>query len=332
MMGQNWEVVVTKPLPETVMPLLEAAGCRVTLYGTDGDVEREVLEQAVTAAHGILVTPSEKVDSRLVELGPKLRVISTVSVGYDHVDVAAATRRGIPVGHTPGVLTETTADLAWALLMATARRITEAERYLRAGQWKTWSPMLLVGQDVYGKTLGIIGMGRIGQAVARRARGFDMKVLYHNRSRRPEMERELQVTYCDLPELLEQSDFVVLLTPLTPETRGLMGQAQFSRMQRHAVFINVSRGATVDEQALYQALSTGQIWAAGLDVWGREPVDMNHPLLTLPNVVALPHIGSASIATRTKMAQLAVQNLIKGLKGEPLLHVVNPEVYRQNAQ
>jgi len=332
LMGQNWEVVVTKPLPETVMPLLEAAGCRVTLYGTDGDVEREVLEQAVTAAHGILVTPSEKVDSRLVELGPKLRVISTVSVGYDHVDVAAATRRGIPVGHTPGVLTETTADLAWALLMATARRITEAERYLRAGQWKTWSPMLLVGQDVYGKTLGIIGMGRIGQAVARRARGFDMKVLYHNRSRRPEMERELQVTYCDLPELLEQSDFVVLLTPLTPETRGLMGQAQFSRMQRHAVFINVSRGATVDEQALYQALSTGQIWAAGLDVWGREPVDMNHPLLTLPNVVALPHIGSASIATRTKMAQLAVQNLIKGLKGEPLLHVVNPEVYRQNAQ
>lgn len=251
-----------------------------------------------------------------------------MAVGYNNIDVSAATRKGIMVTNTPDVLTETTADLTFALLMATARRLLEASDYLRRGEWKTWSPMLLTGQDVHGATLGIIGMGRIGEAVAKRAKGFDMRVLYHNRNRKPEVEEKLGVTYADLPTLLKESDFVCILTPYTSETHHLIGKGELAIMKKTAVLINTSRGGVVDENALYEALTTGTILAAGLDVFEQEPVPLNHPLLSLPNVVALPHIGSASVQTRTRMAELAAQNLLQALAGELPENLVNTEIYK----
>ncbi|MER2072390.1 MAG: D-glycerate dehydrogenase, partial [Psychrobacillus sp.] len=223
---------------------------------------------------------------------------------YNNIDIEAAKEKGIIVTNTPGVLTETTADLTFALLLATARRITEAEQDIRAGKWKSWTPMQLTGMDVYGSTLGIIGMGRIGEAVARRAKGFDMKVLYHNRTRKLESEQQYNFTYVELETLLKESDFVVILTPLTPETRGLIGKKELEMMKETSALINVARGGIVDEQELYDALVNKSIWAAGLDVFETEPVPLDHPLLTLPNVTVLPHIGSASIYTRLAMMQI----------------------------
>jgi glyoxylate reductase len=253
-------------------------------------------------------------------------VISNMAVGYNNIDVAEATRRNILVTNTPDVLTETTADLTFALLMATARRITEAERFLRDGKWKIWSPMLLTGQDVYGATLGIIGLGRIGSAVARRARGFDMRVLYHSTRRNEQAERDLGVQYAGLDELLSESDFVVIMTPLTPQTRNLIGARELALMKPTAVLVNTARGGVVDERALYDALKDGKIWAAGLDVFEQEPVPTDHPLLSFPNVTALPHIGSASIRTRIRMAELAAENLLDGLAGRVPKCLVNREV------
>jgi glyoxylate reductase len=220
------------------------------------------------------------------------------------------------VTNTPGVLTETTADLTFGLLLATARRMMEAEDYLRSGKWETWSPMQLTGQDVHGATLGIIGLGRIGEALAKRAKGFDMNLVYFNRSRKYEQEKELGIEYQPLEKLLQISDFVCVMLPLTAETAYMIGKEQLELMKGTAVLINTARGGIIDEKALYQALENREIWAAGLDVFEEEPVPLDHPLLTLPNVVTLPHIGSASIATRMKMATLAVQNLVDGLSGD----------------
>lgn len=287
----------------------------------------EAVVEQVREVEGVLCLLTDRIDGEVIAAGKRLRVISNCAVGYDNIDVAAATRRGILVCNTPGVLTETTADLAWALLMAAARRIAESDRYVRAGKWRSWSPQLMLGQDVGGATLGVIGLGRIGQAVARRARGFDMRVLYYDIVRVPEVERAVGAEFVELPVLLRESDFVSIHTPLTEETRHLIGAEELTLMKPTAVLVNSARGGVVDAQALAAALRKGEIFAAGLDVFESEPLPADDPLLDLENVVVLPHIGSASVATRTRMARMAAGNLIAGLKGERPPYLVNPEVF-----
>lgn len=305
---------------EIVERLREVAD--VEVWPEDRPVPREVLAEKAKQADGLYVMLTDRIDEELLASASNLRVVATMAVGYDNIDVTAARKRGIIVTNTPDVLTEATADLAFALMMATGRRLVEANRFLHRGEWQSWSPYLLAGQSFYGAKLGIIGMGRIGEAVAKRAKGFDMTILYHNRSRRREAEEAYGARYCGLDELLQEADYVLLLTPLTAETRLMMGERQFALMKPTSVFVNVSRGGTVDEAALYQALVTKRIWAAGLDVFQQEPVPTEHPLLSLPNVVALPHIGSATYQARNEMARLAAQNLIAVLGGkEPLTPV-----------
>lgn len=309
-------VYVTRRLPDEVLNKLDLYTTLQYFPEFSRAVSREELLRSVEGVEGIMSMITEKMDAAVFEAaGPQLRVVANMAVGYDNVDLQAAAKSGIMVTNTPEVLNETTADLTFALLLATARRLVESERYLRDGKWTTWSPMLLTGQDVYKSTLGIIGMGRIGEAVVKRARGFDMRVIYHNRSRRPEAERQYGCTYHSMDEVLSASDFVLVMTPLTKETRGLIGERELSLMKPTAILINTSRGPVIDEQALYQALAKQQIWAAGLDVFAQEPIAPDHPLLTLENVVLLPHIGSASIQTRMKMAHLAADNLIAAVNG-----------------
>jgi lactate dehydrogenase-like 2-hydroxyacid dehydrogenase len=255
-------------------------------------------------------------------------VVSNFGVGYDNIDVPACTRRGIPVGNTPGVLTETTADLAWALILAAARRVVEGDRAVRAGEWRTWGPVLLLGRDVNGATLGIVGFGRIGQAVARRAAGFGMRVLYHARNRVAEdVEREMGATWLPLADLLAQSDFVSLNVSLTAETRHLIDAAALRSMKPSAILVNTARGPVVDTDALVDALRTGVIRAAALDVTDPEPLPADHPLVALDNCIVVPHIASATEATRGRMAAMAAANLLAGVRGERLPTPVNPEVY-----
>jgi glyoxylate reductase len=319
-MKKPYVYMTRRVAPEIVARLQEIAD--VEVWPEDRPVPREVLAEKAKAADGLFVMLTDRIDAELLASAARLRIVATMAVGYDNIDVAAARDKGIIVTNTPDVLTEATADLAFALMMAAARRLVEANRFLHEGKWQSWSPYLLAGQSVYGATLGIIGMGRIGEAVAKRAKGFDMTILYHNRRRRRQAEEAYGARYCGLDELLQESDYVMLLTPLTPDTRLLMGERQFSLMKPTSVFVNVSRGGTVDEAALYQALVNKQIWAAGLDVFQQEPVPVEHPLLSLPNVVALPHIGSATYQARTEMARLAAENLVAVLTGkEPLTPV-----------
>ena len=319
-------IFLTRRIPAEARTLLDQAATVRAWDHEEPPVPRPDLLQGVADANGLYCLLTDAVDEELLRAAPRLRVVSTMAVGYDHIDVAACTRRGIPVCNTPGVLTESTADLAFALLMAAARRLPEAERTLRQGRWQTWSPLFLAGQDVHGKTLGIIGAGRIGQAVGARARGFGMEVLYTARSSKPAFEAACQARRCaDLDELLAASDFVSVHAPLTTETRHMIGERQLRRMKPTAILINTARGPLVDEAALRRALHEGWICAAGLDVFEREPLPTDHPLLQLPNVVALPHIGSASVATRTAMATLAAENLLAVLAGRTPAHCVNPE-------
>jgi lactate dehydrogenase-like 2-hydroxyacid dehydrogenase len=271
---------------------------------------------------------TERIDEELLDrAGSQLKVISTFAVGYDNIDVGACTRRGIAVGNTPGALTETTADTAFALLMAAARRIPEAYDYVRGDRWKAWSPMIFLGPDVHHATLGILGFGRIGREVARRARGFDMRVLYYSRhAATPEDEQQLGVRRGTLDEVLAQSDFVSVHVSLSPDTTHLINADTLARMKRSAILVNASRGAVVDSDALYDALKNGVIAAAALDVTEPEPLPGNHKLLSLPNCLVVPHIASASFRTRDRMASIAADNLIAGIRGEPLRAVVNPEV------
>jgi glyoxylate reductase len=319
------KIVVTRKIPEVALRLLKENG---EVYVWNSEVEPipylTLLEEIKDAA-GLFTNVGDRVDKELLEHAPKLKVISTMAVGYDNIDVKDVAKREILIGHTPGVLTETTADLTFALLMSTARRVVEGSNYVRQGFWKSWGPMLLTGQDIYGATIGIIGMGRIGEGVARRASGFNMNILYHNRSQRPLIEESLNARYCSLDELLQESDFVVLLAPGSSNTRHMIGKRELSLMKPNSIFINVSRGTNVDEKALYEALNNGKIWAAGLDVFEKEPVSPDHPLLSLSNVTVLPHIGSASIATRTKMAIIAAENLIAGLSGREMAYPVKVE-------
>lgn len=288
-------------------------------------VPRDVLLQEVKEADGVLCLLTEKIDRELLENAPQLKIVANMAVGYDNIDVEAAPEKDVIVTNTPDVLTETTADLAFSLLTAAARRIVEANDYIRAGKWDHWSPYLLAGSDIHGKKVGIVGMGRIGESIARRAKGFGMSILYHNRSRKPGAEKELGATYMDFDELLREADFVVSVIPLTTETRKLFNEDAFQKMKSSAIFINVSRGGVMDEKALYHALNEKMIRAAGLDVFEEEPIDANHPLVKLDNVVCLPHIGSASVETRTKMLKLCMDNLLAVFNGEgPITPVKNP--------
>jgi glyoxylate reductase len=276
---------------------------------------------------GILSLLTDRVDAGLMDASPRLKVISNMAVGYDNIDIAAATERGIPVGNTPDVLTDTTADFAFALLMAAARRLQEGIDYVRAGRWLAWGPRLLTGIDVHGATLGIIGFGRIGQAVARRAAGFDMLVLYNDPRRRPELEKPMNVAYADLNTLLRESDFITLHAELNETTRHLLNAEAFGKMKRGAVVVNTARGAMIDQRALSEALAFGRIGGAALDVTDPEPIPMGSPLLDLPNCIVVPHMASASVATRGRMARMAAANLLAGLRGERLPTCVNPEAY-----
>ena len=307
------KVLVTREIPEAGLYLLEGFDVSVLL---ERPPERGELLEAVRGANGVLSTATEKIDGEIMDAaGNGLKVVANMAVGYDNIDVVAARERGVVVTNTPGVLDETTADVAFMLMLAAARRLGEGERVLRAGEWEWWGPKQLRGLDVWGRKLGILGLGRIGQAVARRARGFGMEILYHNRSRKEEAEKELGARYLELDELLGESDFISIHTPLTDETRHLIGEEELERMKPGAVLVNTSRGPVVDEAALADALDNGRIFAAGLDVYEEEP--RVHPkLLELENVVLAPHIGSASLETRDKMATLAAENLRAVLQGE----------------
>ncbi len=287
-----------------------------------------VLREKVAGVEGMLTNIMDRVDAPLLQAAPGLKVVSQLAVGLDNVDVAEATRRGIPVGYTPGVLAKATADVGFALLMSAARRVGESDRWVRDGQWTlAFHPLRWLGVDVHEKTLGIIGLGQIGLEMARRGRGFDMRIIYHSRTRRPDLEAEYGLEYVDLPTLLAESDFVSLHVPLTPETRHYIGEAELRQMKETAVLVNVARGPVVDSGALYTALKEGWIYAAGLDVTDPEPIPADDPLLTLDNVVISPHVGSASLVSRGAMCMLAARNLVAGLEGKPLVRCANPEVY-----
>lgn len=317
------KVYITRRIPESAYKRI-ADSCDVEMWKEENiPVPRSVLEQKIRDIDGLLSLLTDPIDRELIGLSQRLEVISNMAVGFNNIDITEASRRGILVTNTPRVLTETTADLTFALLLAAARRIVEASHYLRAGKWKTWSPMLLTGQDVYGSTIGIIGMGRIGEALARRAKGFDMRILYYNRSRKEEAEQRYDMEYSAMDRLLAESDYVCVMVPYSKETHHLIGSCELAQMKHTAVLINTARGGIVDEDALYDALLSGTIWAAGLDVFEEEPVEMDNRLLTLSNVVTLPHIGSASVKTRTLMAELAASNLLQALSGETPSYTVN---------
>jgi glyoxylate reductase len=316
------KVYVTRHLPEAARELLDET-CQVEIWDHDYPPPYEVVLEKVADKQGLLCLLTDRIDAAIMQAGPQLKVISQCAVGFDNIDVPAATARGIAVGNTPGVLTDATADFAFSLLMAAARRIGEAIDYVRTGQWHTWGLTLLLGQEIYGKTLGLEGFGRIGQAVARRARGFDMRILYHDTARQLEAEAELGAEYRTFDQLLAEADFISLHVNLTPRTQGLMGARQFALMKPEAILINTARGPVVDSQALYQALKEGQIAYAALDVTDPEPLPADHPLLTLPNLIVAPHIASATVTSRTQMSLMAVQNLVAGVQGEPLPFPVN---------
>jgi len=286
------------------------------------------LLQKVKGCEALLCLLTDRIDANLMDaIGPQVKVISQMAVGFDNIDIAAATARGIPIGNTPGVLTDTTADFAWALLMAAARRVVEGDKFTRAGEWKTWGPIDFLGPDVTGATLGIVGFGRIGQGLAKRAQGFDMRILYFDRQRNPEAEQKYGAQFVELETLLRESEFVSLHTVLSPETYHLMDDVRLGQMKRSGILINTSRGPVVDPAALYRALSSGTIAYAALDVTEPEPIKLDDPLLSLDNIIIAPHIASASYQTRDKMATMAAANLIAGLQGARLPNCVNPQVY-----
>ncbi|MEQ8676410.1 MAG: D-glycerate dehydrogenase [Aggregatilineales bacterium] len=317
-------IYITRNMPQAGIKLLEPT-CTLTI-GADLPPDRATLLKNIAEADAVLSLLTETIDAEVMDVAPNLKVISNMAVGYDNIRINDATSRGIPVGNTPGVLTETTADIAFALMLSAARRLPEAERYVKDGHWKTWMPSLLLGQDLHGATLGILGLGRIGQAVARRAKGFNMRIIYHGGSDET-AARELGAEACTMETLLEQSDFISIHTPLMPETHHMIDAEAFARMKSTAVLVNTARGGIVDPKALYDALKSRQIAAAGLDVTEPEPISPDDPLLTLDNCLIIPHLGSSSVATRDKMATLAAENVLAGLRGDRLPHCVNPEVY-----
>jgi glyoxylate reductase len=321
------KIFVTRRIPEKGLEMVRQEA-DVEVWQDPLPPPYETLIQKAKGMDALLCLLTDRIDESLVAaIGPQAKVISQMAVGFDNIDVAAATERGIPIGNTPGVLTDTTADFAWALLMAAARRVVEGDKFTRAGKWKTWGPIDFLGPDVTGATLGIIGFGRIGQGLAKRAQGFDMRILYFGKQRHPEAEQKYGAQYVDLNALLREADFVSLHTTLSQETYHLMDDARLKMMKRSGILINTARGPIVDPGALYRALSSGTIAYAALDVTEPEPIRPDDPLLTLNNIIIAPHIGSASFQTRTRMAIMAAENLIAGLKGHRLPNCVNPQVY-----
>jgi glyoxylate reductase len=323
------KVFVTRRIAQEALDRI-AAEAEMELWPEEMPPSYDLILQKARQADGLLTLLTDRIDAALINAAPHLKVISNYAVGVDNVDLVEAGKRGILVGNTPDVLTETTADMAFALLMASARRLIEGHEYTLKGHWKTWGPLVLLGQDIHGAALGIIGLGRIGAAMARRARGFNMRVLYYGPKRKREpWEKDLGAEYVpNLKDLLASSDFISIHIPLTPSTRGLIGQKEFQLMKKNAVLINTARGGIVNQKALYEALRSGQIFAAGLDVTAVEPIPPEDPLLELSNVIITPHIASASVKTREKMAMMAAENLLAGIKGERPPHCVNPEVFK----
>lgn len=311
-------VFITRYLPEAALEKAREA-CDVDLWEDEMPPPYEALQQRSRGKDGVLTMLTDRIDAAFMDAaGPALKVISQMAVGYDNIDIQAAQERGIAVGNTPGVLTEATADLAFTLLLAAARRIVEGVRYIENGEWKTWHPTVLLGRDLAGAKLGIVGFGRIGRAVAKRASGFDMSILAYSPRLTDEAARAASVERTDLDTLLRESDFVSLHTPLNAETRHLINRERLALMKPTAILVNTARGGVVDQDALYQALVDGVIGGAALDVTTPEPLPADHPLLKLPNVIVVPHLGSATIGTRGRMAAMAVDNLIAGLAGKPL--------------
>ena len=322
-------VLVTRRLPQEALDRI-VARCDMTLYEGAGAMARDQLLAEVAGKAGAITLLTDRVDEEFLDAaGPQLTVVANFAVGFDNIDVDACTRHGVLACNTPEVLTETTADAAFALMMAAAQRIAEGDRFLRSGVPWIWGPLMMVGQDVHHATLGVVGFGRIGQALARRARGFAMRVLYHDMYRPPaEVEQELGAEYRDLEDLLRESDFVSLHTNLTPQTRHLINAGRLALMKPTAVLVNTSRGPVIDEQALAQALRQGQIFAAGLDVFEREP-DVHPGLLACHNAVLIPHLGSATVKTRLAMADLAADNLLAGLEDRNPPTLLNPQAWVQ---
>jgi len=319
------KIFITRIIPDRGLVLVKERFPTCDIWSADMPPSREELLQRVRGVDGLLCLLTEKIDSELMDAaGSQLKVISSMSVGVDHIDVAAATTRGIPIGNTPGVLTDATADMAFALLFASARRVVEGEKYVRSGSWKTWNPNLLLGADFVGATLGIIGFGRIGQAVAKRAQGFDMRAVFYD----PTAEEAFGARSMDLDTLLRESDFVSVHVPLTEKTQRMVNANFLAKMKSNSILVNTSRGGVVDQVALYEVLKAKRIFAAALDVTDPEPLPTDNPLLELENCLIVPHLGSASQHTRDMMSLLAAENLIAGLKGKRLPNCVNPEVYK----
>ena len=325
-------VLVTRRLPQAALDRIQAQ-CAMTLYDGDGAMPRDRLLAEVAGKAGVITLLTDRVDDEFLDAaGPALRIVANYAVGFDNIDVAACTRRGVLASNTPDVLTETTADTAFVLMMAAARRVAEGDRFLRSAVPWVWGPLMMLGQDVHHKTLGIVGFGRIGQALARRARGFAMRVLYHDTYRPPaDVTRELGAEYRDLADLLRESDFVSLHTNLTPQTRHLIDTERLALMKPTAVLVNTSRGPVIDEAALARALRDGQIFAAGIDVFEREP-EVHPALLACPNAVLIPHLGSATVQTRLAMANLAADNLLAAVSGGHPPTPLNPEAGEQRAR
>jgi glyoxylate reductase len=320
------KVFVTRIIPEVGLAMIRAA-CDAEIWQDPLPPSADVLASKLTAIDGLVSLLTDKLSAAVLEKAPRLKVISNFAVGFNNIDIKACTERGIAVGNTPGVLTDATADMAFCLLIAAARRVAEGHQYSLSGQWKTWEPLGHLGQDLAGRTLGVVGMGRIGAALAKRCHGgWGMKVLYHDVYKNASAEAELGAKQVDLPTLLRESDFVSLHADLNDATRGMIGAEQFKLMKRTAVLINTARGPLVDQRALVDALKAGTIFAAGLDVTEPEPPSMDDPLLRLPNVVIAPHIASATVETRNRMAEICAKNLIAGVSGQPLPAWVNPNV------
>ena len=316
-------VFVTREMPGHAVALLGEVGHEVDVWSDPLPPPPDVLAKKLASADGALTTVVDRISPEMLDGARSLRVVSNMAVGYDNIDPAEAAKRGVWVTNTPGVLAETTADMAFALLMAAARNVVASDRDTRAGGWKTWSPTGFLGQDVFGATLGIVGLGEIGQAMARRARGFDMHVLYAGRTRKPESEARLTCEFVSLDDLLSRSDFVSLHVPLNAETRAMIGARELRQMKPSALLVNTSRGSVVDQQELIAALRAGTIAGAALDVTDPEPLPLDNPLYGFPNVIITPHIASASLATRSNMADMAAANIVEVLAGRPPINPVH---------
>src|SRR5262245_2149930 len=325
-MASKPRVFVTRRIPEAGLPKIRQH-CDAEVWPEQLPPPADVLPAKAAGCDGLVSLLTDKIDLALLDAAPRLKVVSNFAVGFNNVDVAAATARGVAVGNTPGVLTDATADMAFCLLIAAARRVVEGHDYGKAGRWKTWEPLGHLGQDLHGRTLGVVGMGRIGFALARRChRGWDMRILYHDKYCNELAERQLGATQVDLDTLLAESDFVSVHTDLNDQTRGLFNLARFRQMKRTAVFVNTARGPIVVAKDLVEALKTGVIFAAGLDVTDPEPPAADSPLYSLPNLVVAPHIASATVGTRNAMAEICANNLLAGVTGRKLPAWVNPEV------